>query len=182
MSDDHHHTAWADMVRAADRHPQHRGALVQVGRYALGAGGTRFMTREDMDGFDLIVPLAMEQPAPWRFGVRYSVLAAPLPDFGGVPPDWPAFVNTVIDELQDGRKMLAFCRESHGRTGCLLASLVAVLETEQETPDPILAVRERHCFKAVETIEQASAIFALRGRAVPENYIDEFERIRRMHG
>lgn len=182
MSDDHHHDAWANMVRVADTHPQHRGELVRVGGYSIGAAGTRFLKPGDLEGVDVLIPLAAEQPVPWRFATRHAILAAPLPDFGGVPPEWPEFIATVIEELRSGRRMLAFCRESHGRTGCLLASLISALENETDTPDPILAARERHCSQAVETVDQASAIFALRGRAVPELYIDEFERKRRMHG
>ncbi|MBF0093890.1 MAG: hypothetical protein HQL33_07325 [Alphaproteobacteria bacterium] len=182
MREEHHHDAWADMVRAADTHPPHRGALVRVGDFSIGAAGTRFLKPEDLDDFDVQVVLAMEHPVPWRFGAHYNLLVAPLPDYGGVPPEWPALVKTVIADLRAGRRVLAFCRESHGRTGCLLASLIAVLESAEETPDPILAVRERHCPSAVETVDQAIAIFDLRGRALPELYIDEFERKRRMHG
>jgi protein-tyrosine phosphatase len=46
-----------------------------------------------------------------------------------------------------------FCTASHGRTGTVIAGLIAMLEPE--TDDPIEAVRKRHCGQAVETREQA---------------------------
>ena len=56
-----------------------------------------------------------------------------------------------------------------------LASLFALLESEEETPDPIAAARKRHCRRAVESIKQADAIFALRGaKWAPAKYWAEF--------
>jgi protein-tyrosine phosphatase len=98
-----------------------------------------------------------------------------MKDYNGVPPLWREFLQSVIDnELKRGKKILAFCVGSHGRTGTFLASLIALLESSEEAPDPIAAVRERHCRKAVETGDQAEAIFALRGMEVPRKYQIEF--------
>ncbi len=95
-----------------------------------------------------------------------------LRDFGGVPTNWRELLEErIIPRLEDGDDLLAFCAGSHGRTGTFLASLIALLETPEETPDPIAAVRERHCHEAVETKLQAEAIFALRGQAVPQHYL-----------
>jgi protein-tyrosine phosphatase len=58
----------------------------------------------------------------------------------------------------------------HGRTGTFLASLIALLEDDHTTPDPIAAVRERHCEQAVESVAQGEAIFALRGQPLPRKY------------
>jgi protein-tyrosine phosphatase len=49
--------------------------------------------------------------------------------------------------------VLIFCLGSHGRTGTVIAGLIAMLEPEVD--DPIEAVRKRHCGKSVETREQA---------------------------
>ena len=68
---------------------------------------------------------------------------------------------------------MVYCMGSHGRTGTFIASLIALLESKEQTPDPIAAVRERHCSKSVETIGQARAIFALRGEKLPKKYDDE---------
>jgi hypothetical protein len=146
---------------------------VRVGSYEVHAGGTKYFQLNDFDGFDLIIPLT-NGSAPFKFGKEYRVLSGVLVDFGGVPEGWKEFLEKVIEELKSGRKILAFCVGSHGRTGCFLASLIALLESAEETPDPIQAVRERHCHHAVETLAQAEAIFALRGAPLPEVYRREF--------
>jgi hypothetical protein len=153
----------------------HYGQVVQVGPFAIMAGGTNYFRPGDLDEADLLVPLT-HQAGPLLFSKRYQVLAGCLVDFGGVPVGWRAFLETVIDELKNGRKILAFCVGSHGRTGCFLASLIALLESDRETPDPIAAVRKRHCDHAIETLAQAEAIFALRKQPLPEIYRQEFAR------
>jgi hypothetical protein len=124
---------------------------------------------------DVIVPLT-EGPMPFGFGKRYEVFAAPLRDFGGVPRSWRRFLEQVIEELEQGKNLLAFCGAGHGRTGTFLASLIALLESADETPDPIAAVRERYCDLAVETLAQAEGIFNLRHETVPGQYQREFAR------
>lgn len=151
----------------------HRGEPVQVGPYTIFAGGTNYFQTEDLDGYDIIVPLDGGW-APWKFGAQYTVRVAHLPDYGGVPSGWGALIEGLAAELKDGKDILTFCVGSHGRTGTLLASLIAHLEGRKETPDPIAAVRERHCRKAVETRAQATAIFAIRGEELPHHYLAEF--------
>jgi len=105
---------------------------------------------------------------PLTDGKTYPVLAGTMVDFSPPPANWADFLNNqVIPLLAEGKRVLAFCIGSHGRTGTLLASLIAVLEPEIE--DPIAEARKRHCVKAVETRAQAAAVFALRGQEVPEH-------------
>lgn len=152
----------------------HRGNPVRVGPYTVLAGGTQYLQPEDFSKADILVPLTERIPVG-VFGSFYEILAAPMRDFGGVPPGWESFLQEeVIPLLANGETLLAFCAGSHGRTGTFLASLIALLETSEETPDPISAVRERHCRQAVETRAQAEAIFALRGEPLPEKYQREF--------
>lgn len=155
----------------------HRGEPVQVGPYTILAGGTRDFQLGDMEKAELLVPLH-HGFAPLAFGKRYQILAAPLKDFGGVPDNWAEFLKALISELESGKRVLAFCVGSHGRTGTLIASLIALLEPE--TRDPIAAARERHCTFAVETIQQAEGIFKLRDQTVPRKYVREFTR--HLHG
>lgn len=116
----------------------------------------------------ILVPLTMPRLV---LGSEQNVIWCLLEDFGGVPDDWEQFLSSVIiPELQSGHHLLAFCAGGHGRTGTFLASLVALLEDEEETPDPIAAVRSRHCFHAVETTAQAEAVFALRNKELPVQY------------
>lgn len=146
----------------------HRGEPVKVGRFTVLAGGMQYMEPKDLKKADILVPLLERTPLP--LGEEFHVLSGALKDFGGVPENWEDFLRTVIKKLRRRKKILAFCMASHGRTGTFLASLIALLESPKETPDPIAAVRERHCPHAVETLAQAEAIFALRGEKLPEQY------------
>lgn len=151
----------------------HRGEQVRVGPYAILAGGTRYLQPEDLERADIVVPLEASVPA--RLGQRVEILACPWRDYGPPPAGFEDFLrDQVVPELAAGRKLLVYCIGSHGRTGSFLASLISLLEPE--TVDPIVAARERHCKKAVESREQAEAIFALRGLPLPPRYAAEFFR------
>jgi hypothetical protein len=165
------------LIAIKSKHPTHRGEPVRVGSYEILAGGTRDLKSQDLEKADVLIPLLDGLPK-MSFGKSYQILAAPLEDFGGVPEDWEFFLHEqVIPLLASGKKVLAFCMGSHGRTGCFLASLISILESPEETPDPIAAVRERHCRKAVESRKQGEAIFALRGQDLPEKYKEELRDI-----
>lgn len=151
---------------------EHRGNPVQVGPYTIYAGGTRDLREGDLTGYDLVIPLAAGS-VPLARRERAVVWSYELRDYGGVPPDWAEFLQEVVIELRKGRRIIAFCMGSHGRTGTFLASLVALLEPGCE--DPIAAARVRHCRKAVETRAQAEAVFALRGTPLPAGYAEEFK-------
>jgi protein-tyrosine phosphatase len=72
--------------------------------------------------------------------------------------------DQVIPAIKAGKKVLFFCTASHGRTGTIIAGLIALLEPE--TDDPIAAVRERHCENSVETAEQARWVRNLHDQAL----------------
>ena len=151
------------------QHAPHRGGSVQVGQYTVLAGGTRDLRARDLEDVDVLVPLAGE--APFALGRSYRIIGCPMRDFGGVPDGWRMFLEgVIIPELVVGQKLCVFCVGGHGRTGTFLASLIALLESIDETPDPIAAVRARHCMRAVETLAQARAVFALRGQHLPAEY------------
>lgn len=155
-------------------HVAHAGDVaVKVGPYNVYAGGVMYPASNHLHGPDtVLVPLTDSFPRGWlKFGGEYRMVWSALQDFGGVTDDWKEFLGeNIIPRLQEGQKLLAFCAGSHGRTGVFLASLIAMLETAEETPDPIAAVRERHCVKAVETAAQVRAVFALRDQSVPKKY------------
>jgi hypothetical protein len=152
-----------------DGHKPHRGDPIRIGKYTLLAGGTRDLLEEDLGKADVLVPLAGF--APFEFGKRYTIISATMQDMGGVPKNWREFLeSTIIPEIKARRRLLAFCVGGHGRTGTFLASLIALLESREETPDPIWAVWQRHCIQAVESREQAEAIFALRGEELPPHH------------
>lgn len=144
-----------------------------MGMFEVMAGGTRYLQPADLDAADIVVPL--ENRVPAALGQTVMVLTCTWPDFGPPPDRFEAFLrNRVIPLLWEGRRLLVYCIGSHGRTGTFLASLIALLESSEETPDPIAAARARHCHKAVETLAQAESVFALRGQPLPEKYRREF--------
>lgn len=172
-----------------DCSPHVGGEPIRVGDYTVYAGGTWHLTAEVASEFDVLVSLNGDLPKGFNpmdgllNGYRLDfgdvveldglrILGAAIPDYQGPPPGWREFLEQrVIPELEAGRKVLAFCSAGHGRTGTFLASLVALLERRGETPDPVFAVRQRHCCEAVETMDQVEAVFALRGEAAPKRYL-----------
>lgn len=152
---------------------------VAVGPYNVLAGGTMydsFFEWFDYPGEVVLVPLT-DRGVPEDLYEGHIVVPLHLKDFGGVPSNWRELLEEqIVPRLGDDLPLLAFCAGSHGRTGTFLASLIALLETPEETPDPIAAVRERHCHEAVETRAQAEAIFALRGQPVPQKYLTTIRR------
>ncbi len=147
---------------------------VKVGKHQVFAGGTMYRDFHEWfnhPGERVLVPLIDDVSEVWYAG--HTVVPLYLRDFGGVPGDWhERLEEQIIPRLSGDLPLLAFCAGSHGRTGTFLASLIALLETPEETPDPIAAVRQRHCHHAVETKAQARAIFVLRGQDVPQQYLD----------
>jgi hypothetical protein len=151
-------------------HPLHLGQVpIQIGPYQVFAGAARDLVASDLEGFDLLIPLLKgDLPLPQDSRRRIHLpkfLPYPMENYGGVPDDFEFFLREVVRELESGKKVMAFCMGSHGRTGTFLAGLVSLLEPE--TNDPIEAIRSRHCVRAVETREQAEAVFALKGEALP---------------
>lgn len=156
-----------------------RPKALAVGPYTIHGAGGMYLKPDDLKPFDLLVPLTQYQA--FGFGQRYQVFACPLVDFGGVPREFRWALDEIIKELKAGKRILVYCDGGMGRTGTVLASLVAILESETATPDPIKAVRERYCPVAVETIAQAQAVFAQRGKQLPEDHyflaeLDELKR------
>jgi len=155
------------------KHEAHYGAPIKVGPHTVYAAGGRHLTEELADEFDVLIPLTKE--FAHLEAEEHLVEECHLPDFGGVPDDWQEILEQRIIPLlahcdETDKLAVCYCFAGHGRTGTLLASLIALLESEEETPDPILAVRERHCSHAVESRAQAEGIFALRGQEVPEGH------------
>lgn len=162
-------------VEVLAAHQSHRGDLVKVGEFEISLGGAQYRPLMDLLDYDLVVPF-LETGHPALEGLLKPVKAAggpvirpyPISDFSGVPDDWTDFLSSVVRELKAGRKVIGFCMGGHGRTGTILASLIAILEPDIE--DPITAARSRYCKYAVETRAQAKAVFALKGQLLPTKY------------
>jgi len=146
-----------------------RLAAVKIGRFTVYASSGLRLESEDFKPGHLQVPLTRYFDLP--DSGNFEVHPVFMQDLGGVPIDWQDRVKAVLGRIMRGASAHIFCDGGKGRTGTMLASLVALAESHRSTPDPIAAVRERYFHGAVETIEQAEAIFALRGQPVPEKYV-----------
>lgn len=151
----------------------HTGVVpVKIGGFDVHLGGCSYIEPSVIDSVDLVCGLNGQTPYKTFFGQRLNFVDCELQDRGGVPSRWSEFIKEISEELVKGTKILAYCAAGHGRTGTFAASLIAVMEPDVE--DPIEAIRDRHCKKAVESLEQATAIFALKGLQLPEKYTKEF--------
>ena len=122
---------------------------------ALTESGFPFGQMVELDGGQ-----QLKWMPPLTQGRKNLVLPLPIIDFDGPPGNWGDVLrDKVVPLLQSGKKVAAFCAGSHGRTGTLLASLIAILEPGES--DPVLAARTRHCAQAVETTCQKEAIAKL---------------------
>lgn len=150
---------------------EHFGEQLSVGPYIVWAGSIR-LAPWCLDEVNVLVTLTNRPAYNYRADLfpKVTVHHLPLPDFGGVTEDWPDRVREVMQVLENGKRIAFHCAGGFGRTGTILASLVALLESPEETPDPIQAIRERYCPRAVETDLQAAAVFALRGQSLPQDY------------
>ncbi len=141
---------------------------VQVGKHNIFPGGSHYMRVASLfSGFDLIVPLDVG----YQEVIPYTSLVIPglITDFQPPSAGYEWFLkDTIIPELQRDGKVLVFCLGGHGRTGTVLAGLIALLEPDVD--DPVAEVRNRYCDRAVETREQAEWIFALKGQGLPSAY------------
>ncbi|QQG46403.1 MAG: hypothetical protein HYY55_00975 [Candidatus Niyogibacteria bacterium] len=147
----------------------HPGRTVAVGPYSVIAGARYDMAGTDLSDVDILVSLTETVPARlWRMGYKNPIVwSFPIKDYYGPDGPWLALLEKITDELKIGKKIFIFCDGGHGRTGLLLASLIAKVESPD---DPIAVTRSRYCVKAVETIQQAKTIFGLLGVEVPKAY------------
>lgn len=119
---------------------------------------------DDLPGVDLFIPLNGNLPRI-RTTFPLPIICYELQDMSGVPESWSKFVHKMWDEIKAGKKIMAWCTGSHGRTGTLYASLLALAEPDV---DPVETARARHCSKAVETQAQIEAVYAIAGKPVPD--------------
>ena len=165
-------------------HEPHRGTPVAIGPFTIYAAGIHDIGTDDLAAFrsdtNAILVLLSDDQIEWRCNATdFTILAKPLVDHGGVPDDWKAFIQKLFDLLVAGKRLLITCSKGHGRTGCCIASLIAYIESSERTPDPIAATRIRHCWQAIESRNQAEAIFAIRNERLPTRYWPLFPEIKK---
>ena len=167
------------LLKCEKLHQPHRCDPVKVGPFTVYAAGIHDLGTSELEEFksdtNSVLVLLSEDQLDWHCNsVDYTVLHQPMEDFGGVPENWKGFIQKLFDLLVGGKRVLIACSKGHGRTGCCIASLIAFIESGERTPDPLAAVRQRHCREAVETRKQAEAIFALRDEPLPTRYWPQF--------
>ncbi len=158
-------------------HWQH---AVKVGTFtvwASGIAGVKFATMDDSKIPDLGVYLDKAWSTAFILDtVSVGTEIAGYSERHALFLQWPDFktislerfqwvVETVAERVLDGQTVEIGCLGAHGRTGTLLAAVIAVVE-KLSAREAILAVRARHCEHAVETDAQQTMIFDLLGEPV----------------
>lgn len=92
--------------------------------------------------------------------VMWDVLDGHAPDFG-----WDEMEALIVKYLRQGKRVAISCFGGHGRTGTIIAALVAKYHVASEAADfdPITFVREAICPKCVEAVEQIQWIEEVSG-------------------
>ncbi len=87
---------------------------------------------------------------PWNDGTAFQFL---IPDMNvpANPKSFKAMIEFLAKSVVKDEVVFIGCIGGHGRTGMVLAALVAYLTDEEK---PIAYVRERYCESAVETQSQ----------------------------
>ena len=104
---------------------------------------------------DVLFPLDCLQGWIWGTGFRGDIVYYPITDYNILPDDvLDRLVNTVVEKMNEGKKVAIFCVGGHGRTGYVASCVLHMLGIKR----PISYLREHYSFEAVETIEQQHAI------------------------
>ena len=106
-------------------------------------------------------------------GFKGTVYGIAFPDRGTLPKDvHMSIIKDMAVRAKKGEKVGFYCTGGHGRTGTILASLIALLERPE---DPIKIARKRYCTHCVESNAQAELIFSVMGKDLPPAYKTEFK-------
>ncbi len=135
-------------VRCAETHP----ALDVGGGRVIYGGSCAHPTVTDAwvyVGFDLLMKQT-DRSFPWVEGEEFLYRIVDQ----GIPQNKETFkelIQYLSERLDDNAKIHIGCIGGHGRTGMVLAALVAYRKV---SADPIKYVREHYCDKAVESKAQ----------------------------
>lgn len=102
----------------------------------------------------------------WREASRDATWPATIidwPDFGIIQPDdLRALADSISAHLEAGRTVEIACLGGHGRTGTLLATVIARAEGI-DAAGALREARARYCAHAVETLPQARLLYDVLG-------------------
>ena len=110
-----------------------------------------------LKGADVLVPLAYLDGSIWKTTFRGEVIYCPVEDMKVLPDDvLDELVIRICARLDEGKKVGLFCAGGHGRTGYVAGCVLA----RKGIKDPIGFLRRNYSAKAIETEQQANAVFA----------------------
>lgn len=150
---------------------------VRVGRYQVFPGCVSDMDASHLNAGMVLIMLTEESSSELQ-SFRGPVIRWKACREEG----WERFLRSrVIPALEVGDQVVPIDMFGHDMNPYLVGSLIALLEAEQQTPDPIEAVRQRYCRGSVIPPEQwmAERIFALRKQELPQRYIDHYAEQKR---
>lgn len=163
---------WRDDVQPTKRcHYNHKP--LEIGGGVLHGGNCR--DHFHLGRMDLYVALdaCMQHPyfenaSDVPRAVYYPIRNMQIPNR---PDKFIALVDLIVKELSEGHTVHVGCIGGHGRTGLVIAAVVARLGLAGEDNDAIKWVREHYCKKAVETSSQEGFLvthFGVKPKATKE--------------
>lgn len=157
---------------------------VSVGKHIVYATGSRYVRSDWYVPMDLSIYLDVNSWGPIRGAkpLPYEKALSKMPvgwdndgqfifirweDFKTIGQDrLNRIVSTALRALDKGLSVEVGCIGAHGRTGSVLAALVARAEG-LGTQEAIEEVRSRYCSLAVETVEQEKMLYEFCGEPIP---------------
>lgn len=165
-------------------HPcNHWQEKIQIGDYTIFASGLisnrNRPAKASHVGFYLDADWMEYLDVELTNSIRYSdehdvgeVVLVPWPDFGDTAPErYSRLVHRVKERLERGDSVVVGCLGGHGRTGTVIAGVLALVE-QLSARAAIRELRARYCDRCVETLEQQEMVFDLLG----EEYDDIITR------
>jgi hypothetical protein len=99
---------------------------------------------------------------PW-----WPFIVVDWPDQGALEADYyAALVDSVVEMLEAGKRVEVACQGGHGRTGTLLAGVLARVES-LPAAEAIKSLRDRYCEEAVESRAQVRQVHEYLGEEPP---------------
>lgn len=146
-------TIYSHGAKCSDKHPKLNVGTDESPLYVTGGSVTQPVSGQFED-HDIVVALEsggriLNLTAPWSgtTAFYFPIVDMSTPAF----EDLEKLITYLSEALQDGKSVMIGCIGGHGRTGLVLAALVATLRGEK---DAITYVRKHYCKKAVESSSQ----------------------------
>ena len=148
----------------------HWRTKVAVGSWQVACSGLLACPPGDVASWESPPAAGFYLDPAWRdvlADVPWSARFVEWPDRGVIrTQELGLLVGTIAHEMADGRTVEIACVGGHGRTGTLLATLIARLEG-LDAASALRIVRERYCTAAIETLGQIALLYRALGEEPP---------------